>query len=97
MKIENLGIPALRTGTQTKLCTTDKDKAQALNEQFQSVFSSSSSDNIPEKGPSNYLSTSHLKMHEGVTKQLENLNPTKASDPDEVSPRLLKSVEVKEI
>ena len=93
MKTENLGIPTLRT--QTKLCTTDEDKAQALNEQFQSVFSSSSSDNIPDKGPSNYPSISHIKIHEdGVTKQLLNLNPTKASGPDEVSPRLLKSVAV---
>ena len=91
MKTENLGIPTLRT--QTKLCTTDEDKDQALNEQFQPVFSSSSSDNIPDKGPSNYPSISHLKIHEdGVTKQLLNLNPAKASGPDEVSPRLLKSV-----
>ena len=36
MKTENLGITTLRT--QTKLCTTDGDKAQAFNEQFQSGF-----------------------------------------------------------
>ena len=77
MKTENLGITTLRT--QTKLYTTDEDKAQAFNEQFQSFFfffffSWSSSDNIPDKGPSSYPSISHLKIHEdGVTKQLLNL------------------------
>ena len=77
MKTENLGITTLRT--QTKLCTTDEDKAQAFIEQFQWVFSSSSSDNIPDKGPSSYPSISHLKIHEdGVTKQLLNLISNKS-------------------
>ena len=47
MKTENLGIPALRT--QTKFCTSDVDKAQALNEQFQSVFNPRPTHEIPVK------------------------------------------------
>ncbi|XP_072046454.1 uncharacterized protein [Amphiura filiformis] len=91
MKIENLGIPVLRT--ENKLCTTDEEKAQALNEQFQSVFSSSSARDIPDKGPSPHSSISPLVIHQqGVLKQMQQLNPAKASGPDEVPPKLLKSV-----
>lgn len=91
MRTENLGIPTLRT--PSKLCATDKDKAQALNEQFQSVFNPCVSDNIPDKGVSPYPSIPDLIIHhEGVVKQLKQLNPSKASGPDEIPPRLLKTV-----
>ena len=35
-KTENLGVPTLKTSQ--KMCSTDYDKAEALNAQFQSVF-----------------------------------------------------------
>ena len=91
MKTENLGIPALRT--QTKLCTSDVDKAQALNEQFQSVFNPRPTHEIPVKPNSPFPSIPDLIVHpDGIAKQLNKLNPSKACGPDELSPRLLKLV-----
>ena len=48
MRTENLGIPTLRTAT--KLCTTDLDKAEALNAHFKSVFTQEQDSDIPDKG-----------------------------------------------
>ncbi|XP_072042262.1 uncharacterized protein [Amphiura filiformis] len=92
MRTENLGIPTLRT--TTKLCTTDQDKATALNSHFQSVFTQETDTcSIPQKGISPYPSISELIIGvEGVEKQLSSLNPTKACGPDEIPPRLLKTV-----
>ena len=91
MKTENLGIPALRS--QTKLCTTDVEKAQALNEQFQSVFTPKSSEPVTVKPNSPFPSIPDIHIHpDGVAKQLNNLNPSKASGPDELPPRFLKGV-----
>ena len=91
MKTENLGIPALRS--QTKLCTTDVEKAQALNEQFQSVFTPKSSEPVTVKPNSPFPSIPDIHIHpDGVAKQLNNLNPSKASGPDELPPRFLKLV-----
>ena len=48
---------------------------------------------MSEKGQSPYSSIPHLNIGvEGVAKQLQNLNPNKASGPDQMSPRLLKTV-----
>ncbi|XP_072024943.1 uncharacterized protein [Amphiura filiformis] len=92
MRTENLGIPTLRT--TTKLCTTDQEKATALNSHFQSVFTQETDTcSIPQKGISPYPSISELIIGvEGVEKQLSSLNPTKACGPDEIPPRLLKTV-----
>ena len=91
MKTENMSIPPLRS--REKLCTTDMDKAFALNEQFQSAFSPTTSDTVPVKPDSPFPSIPDLIIHpDGVAKQLHKLNPSKASGPDELSPRLLKCV-----
>ena len=45
---------------------------------------------MSEKGQSPHSSIPHLNIGvEGVAKQLQNLNPNKASSPDEMPPRLL--------
>ena len=91
MKTENLGIPTLRTST--KLCTSDRDKSEALNSQFKSVFTSEPTTNVPSKGSSPYHQIPTLQIETaGVEKQLSSLNPSKASGPDEIPPRLLKTV-----
>ena len=46
MRTENIGIPTLRT--QTKLCTTDKEKVDTLNEQFLSVFTHERNAYVPD-------------------------------------------------
>ena len=91
MRTSNLGIPALRT--PSKYCINDKDKATALNTQFKSVFNPCVASNIPNKGSSPFPDIPNLTIHqEGVIKQLKQLNPSKASGPDEIPPRLLKIV-----
>ena len=91
MRTENIGISTLRT--QTKLCTTDKEKADTLNEQTLSVFTHEGNMNIPDKGQSPFPDIPDLNISTaGVKKQLLSLNPTKACGPDELPPRLLTTV-----
>ena len=88
---ENIGIPPLRN--DSKLYASDKDKAECLNSYFQSVFTKEQNQQAHMNGPSPYAKIGHLHVHRpGVEKQLLQLNPTKASGPDELSPRLLKLI-----
>ena len=50
MQTENIGIPTLRS--QTKLYTTDKEKADTWNEQFLSMFTLQKNMNVLDKGQS---------------------------------------------
>ena len=90
MRTENIGIPSLRT--QTKLCTTDKEKAETLNEQFLSVFTNERNVNVPDKGQSPFPDIPDLNISTAcVEKELLSLNQTKACGPDELPPRLLRT------
>ena len=87
-KTENLGIPSLKVNDMVK--TTDSDKADALNDYFKSVFTKEQLP-IPTKGPSPFPSIQSLEIGlNGVTKQLQALNPNKASGPDEIPAKVLK-------
>ena len=91
VRAENLGIPTLRT--QTKLCTTDKEKANTLNEMFFKVFTHERNTNVTDKGQSPFPEMPDLNINTaGVEKQLLSLNPTKAFRHDELRPRLLRAV-----
>eukprot|EP00057_Strongylocentrotus_purpuratus_P027069 XP_011681543.1 PREDICTED: uncharacterized protein LOC105446427 [Strongylocentrotus purpuratus] len=86
---ENFGIPPLRN--DNKLHITNKDKAECLNNYFHSTFTKSNVDQVCINRPSLYNDIGHLHIHRsGVVKQLLQLNPSKASGPDEIHPRLLK-------
>ena len=89
---DHIGIPSLRTST--KLCATAApEKAESLNDYFQFVFTQEHPHPLPNKGPSPYPTIGHLHIHRpGVVKQLKNINPAKASGPDELPPKLLKLV-----
>ena len=66
-------------------------KANILNDQFASVFTSDTNDPIPDKGTSPYPDMSRLHITtNGVQKLLKGLNPHKASGPDSIPCRLLK-------
>ncbi|KAI8518860.1 hypothetical protein Bbelb_021170 [Branchiostoma belcheri] len=74
------------------LTSDPKEKVDALGDQFSSVFTEEDLTNIPSLGrpvaphaPPLYISVN------GVAKQLSKLNPNKASGPDGLSPRLLKT------
>ena len=72
-KTETLGIPTLKVNDNMK--TTDHDKAKALNDHFKPVFTNEQLP-IPTKGPSPfpYIKTPEIRLN-GITKQLEALNP----------------------
>ena len=86
-----MGIPSLHQND--KLYATDKDKAECLNAYFQSVFIKEDTCPDPHQGTSPYHGIGHLHIHRpGVEKQLRELNPSKASGPDELPPRLLQLI-----
>ena len=87
-KRENIGIPTLRVNE--KPITNDRDKTNALNNQFTSVFTSESYP-IPVIDHSLYSSIPPLDIGtNGIIKQLKNLNQNKATGPDELPARVLK-------
>ena len=87
-KRENIGIPTLRVND--KPITNDCDKANALNNQFTSVFTSERYP-IPVIDHPLYSSMPPLDIGtNGIIKQLKNLNQNKATGPDELPARVLK-------
>ena len=77
MRKWNIGIPTLRT--QTKLCTTDKEKTDTLNKQFFSVLTYERKMKIPDIGQSPFPDIPDLNISTaGVEKKLFTLNPIKA-------------------
>ena len=68
-----------------------KIKATLLNEQFSSVFTKEDKATAPSLGKSPYPDVQAFDVHNnGVQKLLQNLNPHKASGPDNIPSRLLK-------
>ena len=69
-----------------------KVKAEILNNQFTSVFTTEDpSKPLPDLGPSPHPTVADITVQQnGVNKLLQHLNPHKATGPDEVSARLLK-------
>ena len=68
-------------------------KAQILNEQFQTAFTSEDKTNIPSKGDSPYPPMDKIEIgEEGVRKLLCNLKVDKATGPDAIPAFILKHV-----
>ena len=88
-RTESMGVPTLKTSN--KMCSTNKAKAEALNCQFQSVFTKPSNTQVEYDAPSPYSSIPHLVIsNTGVVKQLSGLKVSKSCGPDEISPHFLK-------
>jgi len=82
-------IPPLSSGTS--LVTDNHQKAEALNKQFQSVFTKEHDGPIPDKGPSPHPTMPDINITApGILKLLQNLDVHKASGPDLISSRVLK-------
>ena len=92
MKTDNSGISALR---KDGILTNDTtEKANILNNQFEQAFTTESLDiPIPDKGPSPYSTMKDIHITaNGITKLLNNINPHKATGPDQVSGKILKEI-----
>jgi hypothetical protein len=77
-----------------QLVADTKQKANILNEQFKSVFTTESIDNIPNKGVNPHpVIPSLIITTPGIQKLLNNINPHKASGPDNISGRILKDLQ----
>jgi hypothetical protein len=77
------------------LITETEEKANILNQPFQSVFTNETDLNIPDKGPSPHPqmpSIYTLISETGINKLLANLNQHKACGPDNINGRLLKEL-----
>ena len=89
---DNSGVAPLKKEGQ--LVADTKQKANILNEQFPSVFTTESTENIPNKGVSPHPVIPSLTMTSpGIQKLLNNINPHKASGPDNISGRILKDLQ----
>ena len=89
---ENTGISALsKNGILTN---NTLDKANILYDQFHKAFTTASDDvPIPNKGPSPYPTMNYINITDnGITKLLQNINPNKATGPDQISGRVLKEL-----
>ena len=88
---ETTGVPPLKH--QGKTSNDTIDKANALNNQFQSIFTEDSENIMPEIGDKRYNTMNDINITlNGVAKILKALNPNKASGPDELTPSILKEL-----
>ena len=88
-RCDQLGVSPLK---EAGIVHTDpKHKANVLNKQFTSVFSSVDDSPLPDLGPSPHPSVSNINIScNGVTKLLKNLKPHKATGPDGIPAQLLR-------
>ena len=74
-----------------KKISDDLRKAEALSNQFSSVFTVEDKDQIPSLGDSDIPDIGRLVVNkEGVLKQIMKLKPDKAPGPDGISPWMLR-------
>ena len=90
-RCESNGVsPLMKDGT---LHGDSKTKAELLNSQFSSVFTTEDTTNFPDLGDSPYPTAPPIRVSEkGVVKLLHGLNPHKATGPDGLSTRFLKEM-----
>ena len=77
--------------TDNGIAASPKDKADALNRQFKSVFTNEDTSNLPDLDESRTPELQRINVTtEGVEKLLKDLQPQKAPGPDGITPRILK-------
>ena len=90
---ENFGVATLKRGGI--IYNDPKDRAEILNDQFRSVFTKDTGEPAPQPSGDDYPSIkSCVISEEGVLKLLQELDPSKASGPDDIPCRLLKALAV---
>ena len=84
LRKECSGVPSLKQGD--RLITDTIGKAEALNDQYQSVFTKEPPGPTPDKGPSPYQAMEdHFITEAGVLKLLQNIKVEKATGPDAIA------------
>ena len=90
-KCDVSGVAPLKKDGKTY--TDASEKAELLNEQFSSVFTMENTSTIPNLGTRKTPDAPNIIVgKEGVLKLLLNLNPHKATGPDQLSTRFLKEM-----
>ncbi len=89
LRRDNMGIAPLKDGDG--VASTASDKAEILNNQFSSVFTSEPPGDLPDiDGPDQPTMPDINISTNGILKLLNSLNPHKAQGPDGIPPRILK-------
>ncbi|PIK53838.1 putative RNA-directed DNA polymerase from mobile element jockey-like [Apostichopus japonicus] len=87
-----INIASLHCRLRTKIVFSDIDKAEAFNEQFSSVFTRNTPDEIPLQSPlCARMDDIHVSTF-GVEKLLRGLKTSKAVGPDNIHPWVLKEL-----
>ena len=87
------GIPPLKKRNGSGLAESDFEKAdEFFNGQFTDVFTKTEHSQVPLLNRKAPFMEDIVVSKEGVTKLLKGLNPSKALDPDELHPRVLKEL-----
>lgn len=93
LRAESTGIPTLFWNN--RVCASDRAKAEALRQQYESVFTREDFCTMPSLDPSSYPDISELIVCElGVMKLLQKINTSKAAGPDLLPARILKEAAV---
>lgn len=93
LRAESTGIPTLFWNN--RVCASDRAKAEALCQQYESVFTREDFCTMPSVDPSPYPDISELIVCElGVMKLLQKINTSKAAGPDLLPARILKEAAV---
>ena len=75
------------------MTTSNKGKADVLNEFFVSVFTEENTLNVPDFKERSNVELSHVEVtSEMLQKRLASLNVSKAAGPDQMHPRFLKEL-----
>ena len=89
LRRENTNIPVLNYNGFSHESTLEK--AEVLNQQFQSVFTKEPDSPLPDKGLSPHPAICDINVSvEGVYNLLLNIHPHKACGPDQIHGRVLK-------
>ena len=86
---DSFGVSTLKSNGSCQ--TTPATKAEALNQQFVSVFTREDLDAMPDKGPSPHPDMAPIVITvNGIRKQMANLKVNKATGPDDIPARFMK-------
>ena len=82
----------MKKRNESGLAESDFEKVGEFNGQFTDVFTKTEHSQVPLLNRKAPFMEDIVVSKEGVTKLLKGLNPSKALDPDELHPRVLKEL-----